>query len=308
MGPPAACPEIVVLGSANMDLVMDVPRLPAPGETLQGRRAGLFPGGKGANQAIGAARLGAGTSFCGKVGQDPFGRALLHALRDAAVDADAVRIEDKVATGVACVFVTPSGENAIAVSPGANDRVDKHYVETILERIATARILLVQLEIPIATVGHLLRRLPLKRPRVILDPSPAQDLSALPLARVDILTPNRGELAALAGCSDPKVGGRRLIAEGVGDVICKAGGDGAYWIAEERIVHLPAVPIEPVDTTGAGDAFNAALAWALRSMSIGHALSWAVAAGAFAATRRGAQPSLPTYLELEAFREATAAG
>jgi len=308
MSPPPDGAEIVVLGSANMDVVMEVPRLPRPGETLPGRRSGLFPGGKGANQAVGAARLGADVAFCGKVGEDAFGETLLAGLRAAGVDTSAVAIDNGPATGVACILVTPAGENAIALSPGANGRVDKRYAEGVLERIAAARILLLQLEIPIATVGHLLRRLPLKRPIVILDPSPATNLSALPLARIDILTPNRGELETLAGCSDPKVGGRRLIAQGVSNVICKAGADGAYWICEGRAVHLPAIPIVPVDTTGAGDAFNAALAWGLCSMSIGGALPWAVAAGALASTQRGAQPSFPTGEALAAFREEIAAG
>lgn len=293
----------VVFGSANMDVVMEVPRLPRLGETLSGRRAALYPGGKGANQAVGAARLGGEVAFCGKVGRDAFGETLLAGLRGAGVDTSAVGIEAGVATGVACIFVTSAGENAIALSPGANARVDKRYAEALLARLSAASVLLLQLEIPTATTGHLLRRLPLKRPLVILDPSPAQDLSGLPLARIDILTPNRGELEALTGRSDPRDGGRRLVEQGVRNVICKAGADGAYWICEGRSVHVPAVPIDPVDTTGAGDAFNAALAWGVQSMSIGRTLPWAVAAGALAATRPGAQPSLPTREELDTFRD-----
>ncbi len=226
---PAPTPgEIVVLGSANMDVVMEVPRLPRPGETLQGRHAGLFPGGKGANQAVAAARLGAGVSFCSKLGRDRFGETLLTELQASGVDMSAVEIEEGTTSGVACIFVTPEGGNAIALSPGANGLVDKRYAEAILERVAAARVLLLQLEIPAATVGHLLRRLPLKRPFVILDPSPAQDLSRLPLARIDLLTPNRGELGALTGRPDPKEGGRRLVRLGIPNVICKAGSDGAY--------------------------------------------------------------------------------
>lgn len=292
---------IEVLGSINMDLVCEVSRLPHEGETLCGLKFARYPGGKGANQAVAAARLGAQVFFYGKVGDDLFGNELLRSLVKNGINVEEVERVQGSPSGIASIWVAENGENAIVYVPGANALVDTAYVDQVLPGLATAKILLLQFEIPLETVAYLLRRLPPKSPIVILDPAPAQDISALPLERVDIITPNRGELSALTGEEDLEEAARRLLALGVGQVVCKVGAEGAFLIEKNGIRHVPSFHIDPVDTTAAGDAFNGALAVALaEGKDIEEAVHFANAAGALAATRPGAQPSLPTRQEVEA--------
>jgi ribokinase len=257
-----------------------------------------YLGGKGANQAVAAARLGASVSFFGKVGRDPFGERLLEGLRADSINVAAVESTDKEATGTASIWVEEGGENAIACVPGANGMVDADYIDRIFDRVAAADVLLLQLEIPLDTVAYLLGRLPRGRPLVILDPSPAQDLSRLPLRRVDVLTPNRTELLALTQMDDMKSAAAALLRAGIGVVICKAGGEGAFWFGE-TMSHVPAVPVCVVDTTAAGDAFNGALACAITERCMPDAIRWANAAGALATTKAGAQPSLPRRADVD---------
>jgi len=281
-----------------MDIVAEVARMPRPGETVPGRALREYPGGKGANQAVAAARLDGAVAFYGKVGRDAYGERLLDAMRADGVDVTGVDIARDAATGSASIWVDDAGENAIACVPGANGMVDADYIDRIFDRVAAADVLLLQLEIPLDTVAYLLGRLPRGRPLVILDPSPAQDLSRLPLRRVDVLTPNRTELFALTQMDDMKSAAAALLRAGIGVVICKAGGEGAFWFGE-TMSHVPAVPVCVVDTTAAGDAFNGALACAITERCMPDAIRWANAAGALATTKAGAQPSLPRRADVD---------
>lgn len=293
---------IAVLGSANIDLVFRVNRFPKFGETLRALSYERFAGGKGANQAAACGRLGASVSFFGKVGDDPFGIEVLKSLNDSGVNTGFVAVEKDVHTGTAVIFLSPEGHNAILYIAGANDLVDENYVDNVLGYIASSSVLLLQLEIPPRTVAYLLRKLPPTTPLVILDPAPVCDLSDLPLSRVDFLTPNTVELRELTGIEQIETAGQYLIDMGVRNVICKAGEDGAWLIRTKETAHFPAFRIQAVDTTAAGDAFNAALAVALvDGLTIEESIRWANAAGALACTRNGAQPSLPYREELEAF-------
>ncbi|MEW5825743.1 MAG: ribokinase [Candidatus Bipolaricaulota bacterium] len=294
-----ARPAISVLGSANVDLVTRVARMPRPGETVRGIELCQYPGGKGANQAVAASRLDAAVAFFGKVGADGFGDELLDALRADGVDVAGVERADGVATGTASIWVDAAGENAIACVAGANGAVDGAYVERTLDRLAAADVVLVQFEIPIAAVSRLLERLPRGRPLVVLDPAPAGDVFALPLERVDVLTPNETELEALTGLADPERAARHLLERGVGLVVLKEGARGATAYGDET-VHVAAFDVCVVDTTAAGDAFTAALAVALGEWPLRQALHFANAAGALATTQPGAQPSLPTRDAVEA--------
>ncbi len=297
-----------MLGSINMDLVTEVVRLPRPGETVTGRSFARYPGGKGANQAVAAARMGGQVAFYGKVGEDLFGEELLAGLRQEGVCVDAVGREPAVPSGIATIVVAEGGENTIAYTPGANAQVDRRYVDSVLSALESARILVLQLETPLETVAYLLARLPDCGPLVILNPAPAQDLGSLLLARVGFITPNRGELETLTGAQDILTAGRRLLEQGVGRVVCTAGEEGVHLIEAGGSRHFPALPVRPIDTTAAGDAFNGTLAAAMaQGQPVEAAIVWANASAALSTTRRGAQPSLPRREELEAFlRDGTA--
>jgi len=294
-------PSIAVVGSLHADIVVEVPRMPRPGETLIGTSGGLYSGGKGANQAVAAARLGADVRMYGKVGDDPFGRRLLRDVESGGVDISAVETEPGISTGLASVWVH-DGENAIAIASGANARVDEPYIDRHLDRIAAADVVLTQFEIPLETIGYLLAALPAGGRIVILNPAPAREVSSLPLERIDILAPNEHELRAIGGCDDIEASARRLLAAGVEHVICTLGARGISWSsAAGGAVHIAAPRVNAVDSTAAGDAFCGALAWAICSRPLYAAIRIAVAAGALATTRRGAQPSLPTRAELLPF-------
>jgi ribokinase len=300
-------PQIVVVGSSNTDMVVQVPHIPAPGETVLGGQFVMVPGGKGANQAVAAARLGAQVTFIARLGQDAFAEASLQNFVAAAIDTSFIVRDAEAASGVALIFVDTGGENAIAVAPGANARLSPEDVDPAEEAIARADVLLLQLEMPIATVEHAIAVAKRHARRVVLNPAPAQPVSDGLLSQVDILTPNETEAAMLLGDSAAGLAGitptaEALLAKGVGAVIVTLGKEGAFVVEPGGSYHVPGKRVTAVDTTAAGDTFSAALAvaWA-EGRELRAAVEWANAAAALSVTRRGAQSSLPTRAELEAF-------
>lgn len=295
---------IAVLGSINVDLVTNVEQLPGSGETVQGNSLRRYPGGKGANQAVAVARMGVQVMLFGKVGDDVFGNELVASLDAAGVSTARIERESKEPTGCAVITVNARGENTIVYVPGANGRVDNHYVEKVFEWITAADFLLMQLEIPLSTVAYMLDRLPKSHPCVILDPAPAKDIRSLRLERIDFITPNRCELTRLTGNHNLERGARQLLGLGVKHVICKDGERGAHLFSRRKAKHFAPFEVTPVDSTAAGDAFNGAMAAALANgLPLEQALRWANAAGALATTRHGGQVSLPILEEVRSLAE-----
>lgn len=296
--------SVVVVGSINVDIVVAVPHIPAPGETVLGADSFRNAGGKGANQAVTAARLGRHVAMIGRVGDDADGAWLVSGLDDAGVDVTAVLATGEVPTGTAWISVDPRGENAIVVSPGANARVTARDVESSSEAVGNADAVLLQLEIPLEAV---MAAAAAARGRVILNPAPARPLPRELMERVDVLVPNRLELATLTGAPEPsafdEVVDLVLALEGPRSTVVTLGAEGAAVVAGGRAVHVPAVDVTPVDTTAGGDCFCGALADALvGGATLGDAAGWATRAAAIAITRRGAQSSLPTREEVEALQ------
>jgi ribokinase len=290
-------PAVAVVGSLNLDIVVPVPRHPGPGETVLGGDGFRNPGGKGANQAVAAARLGQPTSMVGRVGRDDAGSELLEALRGSGVETSRVVPTPGAPTGIALVTVDDRGENAIVVSPGANARVTPADVEAAGGLISSARVLLLQLEIPIEAVGAAARA---ASGTVVLNPAPARSLPPSLLEAVDVLVPNRSELGVLAGAGVEPADAEQAAALASGipgptAVVVTLGAEGALVVEDGRTERVPAVPVRAVDTTAAGDAFCGSLADALvRGEPVAEAARWAVRAAAVACTRPGAQASLPT--------------
>ena len=294
-------PNVVVLGSANLDIVVPVPHHPATGETVLGGHHDRIPGGKGANQAVAAARLGARVAMVGRVGSDDAGGTLRTALQEAGGDCKSLAVDHPAPSGLALIGVDENGDNTIIGSPGANDRVGPDDVAAAAPFLASAAVTLVQLEVPAMAVEAAVAAAVGK---VVLNPAPASLLSAALLERVDVLVPNRIELAQLAGSAEADgLTAVEEMARGlpVPTVVVTLGADGAILVSGGDAVVLPAPPVEVVDTTGAGDAFCGAIAEALaRGVAIDEATARAVHAGSLATTQQGAQPSLPTRAEVNA--------
>jgi ribokinase len=294
--------HIVVVGSLNMDLVVRAPRHPQPGETIMGGDFRTFPGGKGANQAVAAARLGAAVQMIGRVGADAFGDALLRTLAQDGVATRHVRRDQEAPTGVALITLNAAGQNSIVVAPGANARVTPQDVVAAEAAFAGAAVLLLQLECPLPAVAQAIEMAKQHGAQVVLNPAPAQPLDVALLAKVDYLLPNQNELALLTGLDDIRPAVSRLQASGVRRVVVTLGEDGVLVAEDDSEIHIPAHGVIVVDTTAAGDAFAGAFTVALLSgHSTRQAAAWGNAAGALAVTRAGAQPSLPRRGELEKF-------
>ena len=297
--------RITVVGSLNMDLVVRSPRIPKPGETIIGSDFRTVPGGKGANQAVAAARLGARVSMVGRVGNDAFGGALLDNLDGSDVDRAFVIRDPEAATGIALITVDDRGQNSIVVAPVANMNLLPADVEAAEGAIVASDALLLQLESPRETVTRAAEVARAHGVRVVLNPAPAGPILAALLPLVDVLIPNESETAYLAGMevgdqAQAEAAAQALRDTGVGTVVLTLGERGAMLAWEGGMELFPAFDVTPVDTTAAGDAFVAGFAVALaEGRSLAEAVRWGNAAGALATTKLGAQPSLPTRRAVE---------
>ena len=299
--------RIAVVGSLNMDLVVRVPRMPVPGETLIGHDFHVIPGGKGANQAVAAARLGAQVTMIGRVGDDDFGRAQQRNLAQEGIGVTHVSVDPEEATGIALITLDAAGQNSIILAPGANMRLTVAHVEAAAQTIADAEILICQLESPLEVVTRAIELARAQGVRVILNPAPARPLDTALLHLVDYLIPNESETTLLTGIqvtdlSSAEKAAANLRERGVSTVILTLGEQGALLANARGMIHVPGYSVEVVDTTAAGDAFVGGFAVALaEGQPLQEAVRFANAAGALAVTRLGAQPSLPTRRAVEQF-------
>lgn len=300
-------PRITVVGSLNMDLVIKAPRLPETGETVLGGTFATFPGGKGANQAVAAARLGAAVTMVGRVGADAFGRQLRDGLVGEGIDASNVRVDENAATGVALITVDRTGRNTIVVASGANMQV--RAADVAQEVITSSQVVLLQLELPLEVVRHAAQVAHAAGCRVILDPAPAPS-SPLPedlYQHLSVINPNEVEARALTGIaitheSDARRATEHLLDQGCRAVVIKLGDRGAYVATDGAHAAIPAIAVDAVDTTAAGDAFAGGMAVALaEGKGLAGAVRFANVVAAISVTRMGAQPSMPRRAEVDEF-------
>ncbi len=299
--------KIAVVGSTNTDMVIRSHKIPAPGETVLGGEFIQAAGGKGANQAVAAARLGGNVIFITRLGQDVFGdQALANFERDH-IDVRGICRDPHAPSGIALIMVDQQGENLISVAPGANMQLTPPRVREIEPLLADADIILMQLEIPLATVATVVEIGKAHGALMILNPAPATPLDASWLQNVTILTPNRSELELLTGIpvTDQHTAAKaaqKLLIQGIEQVIVTLGPQGAVWVTAQQRELIPSFEVNAVDTTAAGDAFNGALAVALaENQDLKTAIRFANAVAALSVTRLGAQPSLPYRTEVDTF-------
>lgn len=293
--------RIVVIGSVNSDLVVRGPRIPLPGETVTGGTFLRADGGKGANQAVAAARAGADVTFVARVGEDELGRMAVAGLANEGIDVRLVGQDPDLSTGVALIMVDEAGENAISVAPGANARLSVDDVEAARAAIESADALLTQLETPLPAVERAVAIASAAGVTVILNPAPARPLPDSLMALIDVLTPNEGEAMYLSGESRPATAASKLRDLGVTTVVVTLGARGALIATEDRESLVPGFPVVAVDTTSAGDAFSGYLAVSIaEGLDLAGAVRRACAAGALATTVHGARPSLPVREKVDA--------
>ena len=300
--------KVVVIGSLNMDLVTRAPRLPKGGETLIGESFATVSGGKGANQAVAAARLGAQVSMIGCVGNDAYGEALRGALLAEQIDCRAVSTVDG-SSGVALIVVDDNSQNTIVIVPGANGALSAEAIDRFDSVIQAADVLICQLEVPDASVGHALKRGRELGKTVILNPAPvSRPLPSGWYASIDYLIPNESEASALSGLSvdsleTAQAAATRLVAMGAGKVIITLGAQGLLFASGQRFEHFPATAVKAVDTTAAGDTFVGGFAAALAAgQDEAQAIRFGQVAAALSVTRAGAQPSIPALSDVQAFK------
>lgn len=297
---------IVVIGSANVDMIVRVPRLPGPGETVGGGRFAQAFGGKGANQAVAAARAGGRVAFLARVGTDDLGKAMLKAYQREGIDASLVESTSAAASGTALILIDARGENAIAVAPGANDLLTPADIDAAAAAIRSAAMVVLQMEIPAASVRRTLEIAQAAGVPVLFNFAPAGSTEVPVSAAMTGLVVNETEAQALTGASVTGVASafaaaKGLRARGPGFVAVTLGREGACVAGPEGEFHIPARRVEPVDTTAAGDTFCGALAATLvEGRGLRAAMEFATAAAAISVTRLGAQPSIPTRAEIEA--------
>lgn len=296
---------VLVIGSSNLDLVVTAKRFPKPGETIFGKKFEMFPGGKGANQAVCAARLGCKTTFIGKMGNDEFHEKLSSTLIEAGVDINNLFIDEKEHTGTALITVDESGQNQIIVISGSNMKLSPHDIVSKSDLFFTTSVVLTQLEIPIDTVVQSAKLTRQNNAIFILNPAPAASLPESIFPLIDFITPNENELELLSGVttsddSSIKLAAEKLLKKGIKNVIVTLGSRGSMLINDSTAKHFPANKVKVVDSTAAGDAFNGAFASSIsEGHSIEEAIEFANKVASIAVTRMGAQSSMPYLSEIK---------
>lgn len=299
--------NICVIGSLNMDLVVNVDTMPKPGQTIIGSNFKEVPGGKGANQAVAMTRLNGNVSMIGKVGEDGFGQTLINSLKNDKVDTTYIQTS-KGATGVALITVDKNAQNSIVVSPGANFEVKEDDIDNNIEVIKNSDIVVLQLETPLNTIKYALNKAKELNKYTILNPAPAVKLDDEIIKNVDLLTPNETELEIISGVSieteeDIQKAAQIMIEKGVKELIVTLGSKGSLYINKEKSMFKKAYKVEAVDTTAAGDSYTGALAVALsQDKNIEDAMDFASKVGALSVLKEGAQSSLPTLEDVKNFR------
>lgn len=301
-------PKILVVGSLNMDLVVCAPKVPTLGETILGKGFMTCPGGKGANQAVAAARLGGDVAMLGCIGDDLFGKDLLANLIKNRVNAEQVSIMKGCSTGIAMIVIK-DGDNLIIVDPGANSRLSPQIINSLEEWISRSSMVLLQLEIPLETVEQVLEIAKKNQSKVLLNPAPARKLPEELLKMIDIITPNESECELITGIKpetieDAKEAVFLLMERGIEQVVITLGGNGVIYNSGQKFIHKKALKVNVVDTTAAGDSFTGALAVALsEGIDINEAVDFANIVGSITVTKKGAQSSLPSLDEVKAVQK-----
>jgi len=297
--------KILVIGSSNTDMVVKSQRFPVPGETILGGEFFMFPGGKGANQAVAAARLGGDVTFVTRVGDDVFGRQAVEGFKKEGIDSAGIIVDQEHPSGVAMITVNDEGENQIVVASGSNAFLVKKDIDLLDQLFTASDIILVQLEIPIATVEHVIAKGRELGKKVVLNPAPAHSISHQALSGLFCITPNQKEAQLLTGVKvvdreSALEAGQVLLSKGVHHVIITMGGKGSIYISIDEVIEVSAPLVQVVDTTAAGDVYNGALCVALAAgQAWKKAMEFATKSSAIAVTKMGAQASAPLLSELD---------